>query len=130
MCADTSEGRIYDALVALLHRGLEKSFVLIQEPRSEKFVQFGKGRCLGMDVPFVELSSEEADRAYQFFQRFGEEYPREYDAPDPRTGQVRHGATFYHDFGKNVRAAASAAIQFFVDVCGFPQDVELAIEEN
>ena len=73
---------------------------------------------------------EEADRAYQFFQRFGEEYPREYDAPDPRTGQVRHGATFYHDFGKNVRAAASAAIQFFVDVCGFPQDVELAIEEN
>jgi hypothetical protein len=130
MSQDTTEERIYNALVALLHQGTEDSFVLIEEPQSGKFVQFGKGRCLGMDVPCVELNSAEADRAYQFFQKLGEEYPREYDAPNPRTGQVRHGATFYHDFGRDAKGAATAAVMLFMDVFGFPPDVELSIEEN
>jgi hypothetical protein len=130
MKQDSIERRIFDALVALLHRGTEDSFVLIQEPKSEKFVQFGKGRCICMDVPFVELSNSEAERAYPFFQKLGEEYPREYNAPDPKSGKVHHGATFYHEFGTDVRAATSAAMRLFVDVFGFPPDVELSIEEH
>jgi hypothetical protein len=130
MNEDPTEIRIYEALVALLHRGTKDSFVLIEEPRSEKFVQFGKGRYLGMDVPCVALSSAEADRASQFFNELGEAYPREYHDPDPKTGRIHHGATFHHDFGRDARAASRAAIAFFVNVYGFPADVELSIEEH
>ena len=64
---EASQAQVYEALIALLHGGTEDSFVVIQEPRSEKFVQFGRGRFLGMDVPCTALTSEEADRAYRFF---------------------------------------------------------------
>jgi hypothetical protein len=130
MSQGTTRERIYDALVALLHRGTENSFVLIEQPQSGKFVQFGKGPCLCMDVPCVELDGPEADRAYQFFQRLGEDYPREYDAPDPKTGQVRHGATFYHDFGQDAKAATTAVIELFTRVFQLTGDIELLIEEN
>jgi hypothetical protein len=127
---EASEAQVYEALIALLHRGTEDSFVFIQEPRSEKFVQFGRGRFLGMDVPCTALTSEEADRASRFFNELGEEYPREYHAPDPKTGKTHHGATFHHDFAQDARAAARAAIAFFVNVYGFPSDVEISIEEH
>jgi hypothetical protein len=130
MNQDPTEVRIYEALVALLHRGDEDSFVFIEEPRSKKFVQFGKGRFLGMDVPCVALTSAEADRASQFFNELGEEYPREYHAPDPKTGRTHHGATFHHDFGQDVRAASKAAIALFVSVYEFPADVDLSIVEH
>ncbi len=125
-----AEVRIYEALIALLHRGAKGSFVFIAEPRSQKFVQFGTGRLLGMDVPCVAPSSDEAERASRFFNELGEEYPREYHAPDPKTGRIRHGATFRHDFGRDARAASLAAVAFFVNVYGFPADVELSVEEH
>jgi len=130
MSQGDTERRIYDALVALLHRGTKDSFVLIEEPKSGKFVQFGKGRRLCMDVPCVELNGAETDRAYQFFRKLGEEHPREYDAPDPNTGQVRHGAAFYHDFGHDAQAAAAAALALFLRVFGRAPDVELSIVES
>jgi hypothetical protein len=83
-----------------------------------------------MDIPCVELNASEADRAYQFFQKLGEDYPREYNAPDPKTGQVRHGATFYHDFGQDAKAATTAVLELFATVFGLPADIELLIEEN
>ena len=130
MNEDAAEVRIYEALIALLHRGAEDSFVIVEDPRSKKFVQFGKGRLLGMDVPCAALSSAEADRASRFFNELGEEYPREYHAPDPKTGRIRHGATFCHDFGRDAKAASHAAVALFVYVYGFPADVELSIEEH
>ena len=94
----------------------EGSVVRVEEPHSRKFVQFGPGWELVMDVPFVALSREEAERAYRFFADIGEEYPHEYDAPDPAAGIVRHGATFNHDFELDPRAAARAAVDFFQKV--------------
>ena len=82
---DSTEIRIYKALVALLQRGTQESFVIIDEPRSKTFVQFDNGRCLGMDVPCVALTSAEADRASQLFKALGEEYPREYHDLDTKT---------------------------------------------
>jgi hypothetical protein len=130
MNQDSSDVRIYDALVALLHRGEEDSFVLIEEPQSEKFVQVGKGRCLGMDVPCVALTNLEAERASKFFHALGEECPREYNAPNPKTGRRQPGAAFYHDFGNDAKGAAKAALAFFVEVYGFPADVELSVKER
>lgn len=130
MNPDVTENRIYEALVALRHRGAKDSFVLIEEPQSQKFVQFGKGRLLCLDVPCVALAGAEADRASRFFNELGEQYPTEYHDPDPQTGQTHHGATFRHDFGQDARAAAKAAIAFFVDVYALPPDVELSIQEE
>ncbi len=124
---DPNTDRIYMALDTLLHQGAEDSFVVIEERLSRKFVQFGKGRRLGMDVPLVNLTSEEANHAFRFFEKLGEECPREYNAPD-QSGKVHHGATFHHDFGEDAHAATMAALSFFHGVYEFPPDVPLSIK--
>lgn len=126
---DAIEEEIFEALIALRRRGADDSSVLIEEPRSGKFVQFGRGRKIVMDVPCVGLSSHEADRASAFFRELGEDYPLEYHAPDPANGKTHHGATFNHDFGDNAREAAKAATLFFEKVYRFSPAVELSIEE-
>jgi hypothetical protein len=122
------EGRISEALLALLQQGEEGSFVLIEEPRSEKFVQFGMGRVLRMDVPAVGLTAGEVKRASDFFESLGEDRPYEYHTADPRTGQETHGLAFQHDFGDDTRAAAKAALSFFEEVYRFPRDVVLTLK--
>ena len=126
---ESLEDQIFEALIALRHRGVDDSSVLIEEKRSGKYVQFGTGRKLIMDVPCVGLSHQEADRASEFFRQLGENYPREYHAPDPQTGKTHHGATFTHDFGKDARGAAQATISFFGNVYQFAPSTMLAIQE-
>jgi hypothetical protein len=130
MIDDSALVRVYDALVALLHRGTRDSFVLIEEPRTQKYVQFGKGPRLTMDMPLVALTFEEADRASRFFRELGVPCPREYHDPDSSTGRVNHGAAFVHDFGRDCQAAAAWAMEFFETVYGFSEGVELKIEEQ
>ena len=126
---DSLEDEIFEALIALRHRGVHDSYVLIEEPKTGKFVQFGSGPKLILDVPCIALTSQEADRASEFFREFGENSPREYDAPDPKTKKTNHGATFEHDFGKDARGAAQAAIRFFVIVYQFAPGTVLALRE-
>jgi hypothetical protein len=127
---DSTENHIFEALVALYRRGVEDSFVVIEDPRSKKFVQFGPGRRLVMDVPCVGLTGDEADRASEFFRQLGVDYPREYHAPDKKAGRTHHGASFAHDFGNDARTAARAAVAFFETVYQLPAGLELSIEEN
>lgn len=124
-----NEHLILAALNYLLeHHDPERgSIVLIEESGSGKFVQFGPGWSIEMDVPHVALSKDEADRAYEFFATLGKRYLIEYDAPDPKTGQVRHGAAFNFNFGQFARAAARAAVAFFHEVYLFPANVGLTI---
>jgi hypothetical protein len=126
---ESIEEQIFEALVALRHRGVDDSSVLIEEPNTGKFIQFGTGPKLVMDVPCVGLTNQEADRASEFFREFGEHYPREYDAPDPKTKKTHHGATFEHDFGKDARGAAQAAIRFFGNVYQFAPGTVLVLKE-
>ena len=127
---DSLEDQIFEALIALRHRGVADSSVLIEEPTSGKFVQFGAGRQLVMDVPCVGLTSQEADRASEFFRHFGEDYPREYHARDPQTKRTNHGASFAHDFGTDARGAAQAAIAFFGAVYQFAPGTMLEVHER
>jgi hypothetical protein len=123
------QDRIQQSLLALLDHSETDSWVGIEEPRSKKYVQFGIGR-LGMDVPLVDLKDAEAERAYRFFKELGEDHPHEYDAPNPMTGKICHGAAFKHDFGRDAAAAAKAAMAFFAEVYQFPGDAELSIKEH
>jgi hypothetical protein len=124
-----TEDQIFEALVALRHRGVDDSSVLIEERASGKYVQFGTGRKLVMDVPCIGLTSREADRASEFFRDLGENYPREYHAPDPQTRKTHHGATFSHDFGNDARGAAKATVSFFEKVYQFAPETKISIEE-
>jgi hypothetical protein len=130
MDGKSNEERVYEALIALRHRGTGGSFVLVEEPQTKKFVQFGIGRVLTLDVPCVALTADEADRAATFFRQLGEDGPREYEAPSPRTGRAQHGAAYYHDFLGDARAAARAAVSFFETVYLLPPGTKLSVEEK
>jgi len=131
MASDSLEKRICDALTALLDDHHEDgSVVLIQELWTGKFVQFGPGWSLILDVPCVALTSAEADRVSRFFAGLGEKYPIEYDAPNPRTARILHGATFNHDFGQDACTAAQAAVAFFREAYLMFDDTELKIERR
>jgi hypothetical protein len=124
-----SERDIYDALVALRRRGAEGSFVIVEHLPTGKFVQFGRGPVLDMDVPCVSLTAEEADRAAAFFRDLGGVDLREYDDPNPETAQVQHGAAFRFAFGDDAARAARAAILFFARVTSVPLNGPLTITE-
>ena len=110
--------------------GKPDSFVIIQEPRTQKYVQFGRGRALIMDMPFIGLTADEAERAAQFFGKLGVEYPLEYEAPETNTGRIQHSATYRYNFGHDASAATQAAVTFFETVYLLPADFTVAIDEN
>jgi len=127
MCATE---QIRDELLALLARGRRDSCVLVEEPTSRKFVQFGPG-TLTLDLPLAALTTDEADRAYQFFRELGDGLARQYEVPDVvKTGKTNYGATLRHDFGTDAHAAARAAVAVFTEVYGLPADSELTIQET
>ena len=128
MNEESAEACIYKALVALLRRGAEDSYVAIWEPQSGKCVAFA-GRRLAMAVPCDGLTRKETDRAARFFSELGEDQPQVYDYRHPKTGKILHAPFFGHEFGKDAGAAAKAVIAFFVTVYRFPAGVELSIEE-
>lgn len=124
------EKLLQQALTDLLFRGGPDSFVLIEALPSGKFVQFGRGPVLILDLPLAALEDEEAQRAAAFFADLGEEFPREYEAPHPETGKMQFGATYDHDFQGDVLAATRAALEVFRKVYRLPRDVELLIQRN
>jgi hypothetical protein len=130
MLDESNDRNLYEALYALRRRGVEgESFVIIEHLPMDKFVQFGIGPILRMDVPFISLSEEESNRAYVFFQELGGVELQEYDAPNPRTGRIRHGATFKFDFGDDVHKAVRATILFFARVHQLEINATLSVSE-
>ncbi len=121
---------VYDALWELLHEGTDESFVIFTESESKKFVQFGVGPILNMDVPLVALSDEEAERAFAFFRMLGESIPKEYNAPNSKTGKVQHGASLTHSFGMDVTMATESTMVFFWTVYALPRDFTLEVHRN
>jgi hypothetical protein len=129
MDAQATAERICDALLALLARGRKDSCVLIEEPQSRRYVQFGPGQ-LAIDLPLAALTADEADRAYQLFRELGDGTAQQYEAPDVETGRTNYGATLRHDFGADVQAAARAAAAIFVEVYRLPADSKLTVCAN
>jgi hypothetical protein len=128
---DTNEARVYNALVALMGRCEIDSYVIIAESDSGKFVQFGRGPAIEIDVPCVSLTGAEVENASQFFEALGEKYyPRKEFQRDSKTGKVTHCLTFTHDCGQDARAAAKAAIEALWVIYGITSDAELLISEN
>jgi hypothetical protein len=130
MASPAAHGRIARALVGLLARRNDDAFVIIEEPHSGKFVQFGRGPVLRLDLPCAALQPDEAERASALFAELGVEGPTEYDAPDPTAGCLRHGASFQANFGEDIEAAARAAGLVLARVFLLPPDTRLSITEH
>src|SRR3989442_15723620 len=90
MGPDLNENRatIRDALASLMQRTNSDAFVIIEDAKTSKFVQFASsvGEPLLFDLPVQALSEIEFSRAVQFFRAYGVTVD-EHDLLDSRSGK-------------------------------------------
>lgn len=109
------------ALSEMTQRTNENACVLLEDARTQKFIQFGRGPDLNLDLPTAGLSDNEATRAKKAFARLGVMQPRSVDAPDvDGEPTVRRFSVYECSFGGDAELAADAAIQVFTDVYQLP----------
>src|SRR5688572_9095943 len=70
------------ALEALVGRTHETAYVLLEDRATEKFVQFGRGPELVLDLPLIGLSEVETVRARDAFAELGTSATRTIAAGD------------------------------------------------
>jgi hypothetical protein len=122
--------RIEVALKALLQRTNDDAFVIFEEKRSRKFVQFaGSARQdLMLDLPPQTLDQTEDARAEIYFRELGTR-PVE-DQSSTLEGKIVRQRYYQKQFGRDAGAAAAAAMGVFERVYQFPPDFDLVITEN
>ena len=121
---------LVEALQDLLRRHNDDAFVIIEDEKSGKFVQFGRGPTLKLDLPLAALNAEETARAERAFRALGSEYPRSLVAPDPsEAGLPRAHVTLEYDFGLDSVGAARGALWVYDQVFGLA-DASLLLQEN
>ena len=128
---DCSFEAFAESLRRLTERNKEDAFVILEDRVSGKFVQFGRGTTIKIDLPLAALDEMETDRAADWFRNLGVESPRSFDAPDPReSGKLRSQASFEFDFGTDARRAAYSALDLFAAVYQLSDGVVWNIIEN
>jgi len=124
---------IHDAFGWLLRQEGNEAFVVIEEPRSGKFVQFAGSReaPLLLDLPGQTLDPSEMDRARVLFHKLGVEGPEEWDVHDPLTGKVAGKQVgFQMKLGRDPRRAADIASRVFQEVYCFSADIKLHVSRH
>lgn len=116
--SDTTRRSIAAELAWLQQSG---QTVIIEEPASKKFVQFG-WKTLMIDLPAQTLSEEEMGRAERVMAGFGVP-KRTYEIGTP--GDKVPQTTFQKHLGTNVDLAIRAVEVVFREIYLFPQDVRL-----
>ena len=106
------------ALNALLGRTNADGFVILQDAGTQKFVQFGAGGRLVLDLPLVSLQDDEQKRALEVFKRLGA--PPAVSDPFP---------VLRYDFGVDCRRAAEEAVRIFREVYGL-KSPRFDLQEN
>ena len=128
-----SETELREALGKLLSGEARLSFLVVKERRTGKFVRFtpDPNGALMLDIPVKSLSGDELQRANLLFEELSggaERLPDPVERPDgePAPEPAHLLALFSGDVGY----AAKAAFKIFTWVFGFPDGVELSIEEH
>lgn len=120
---------IREALENLLQQQVsDGTFVIFENPRSKKFVQFcgSAAQLLQLDLPSQTLSEMEFYRAVAYFKRLGVA-GEEYDLLDGPGGlPVARQFTFQMAF-RSVVAAVEVALGIFGDVYQLPLDFPLVV---
>ncbi|MEO6034104.1 MAG: hypothetical protein ABIQ35_02500 [Verrucomicrobiota bacterium] len=95
--------------------------VIIEEPRSKKFVQFG-WKTLMVDLPSQTLSGDEMQRAESVMSRFG--VPKKtYPIGTPQDTVLQ--TSFQKHFGDDSETAVRVTEAVFREIYLFPSDVHL-----
>jgi hypothetical protein len=128
----TKKRDIRTALNMLLGRQKDDAFVIIEDRKSKKFVQFagGAGQGLHFDLPSQPLSLEEMNRAKVVLAEYGiqmEEW-EVYDRPGGKVVGMQRG--FQADLGLDLDQAVEIVWRVLMDVYRFDQDFPMGIEEN
>lgn len=121
---------IEKALQALVDRNGEDSFVIIEEPKSKKFIQFSvdQGDLL---FDFPEMDDESTNKkAKLYFQSVGIEFPVINEYIDPETEKPFEAKSYQLDLYQNVDIATRFAIRVIRNVHGIGDTVKLTFQEN
>jgi hypothetical protein len=133
-----NRARIRAALALVLRAEMDRAWVIFSERQSEKFVQFIRTDTLQepgpqdllLDFPCQTVNREEEERAEAFFREAGVcAKERDVLAP-PRWAfwaDRRPKLVYQMLFGRDLDAAADAAVQVFARVYQFPADFELVV---
>ena len=124
--------QISQALSKLLQRSNEDAFVIFEDTKTKKYVQFA-GRTrepLLLNIPFVALTPLELERAKKLFEEYKikpEETPVSDYKGGPVTGKQSH---FYMKLGNDTKRATEITLRIFSEVYMLPPDFKLGVEEN
>ncbi len=99
--------------------------VVIQEPKSKKFVQFGY-KQLWVDLPSQALSADELPRAERVLGRF--RIPKTTFRSPTTTGATVPMTSFQRFLGDDLELAVRVAEAVFCEVYLFASDVQLQFE--
>jgi hypothetical protein len=115
---------IRSRLQKLAHSADPESFLIIEEKRTQKFVQFG-GPELQFDLPRQTLSDAEFEAATRILAAYGIE-PVTYMIEDPSTEEKDFAqTTFQKVLDGDVDQAVRLAEAVLFEVYGFDREVEL-----
>lgn len=118
---ETTIDKVRKALYALLQRDGEDAFVIFEDQRTQKFVQFAGSASEGLllDLPFQALTDAERERATVILCGSSTQ--------DDAEGVF---AAFQVPFHQDVEAATAATMQVFLNVYALPLAFRLVVTEN
>ncbi len=123
--------KISDALSALLQRQNEDAFVIIEDSRTNKFVQFARtdDGLLLLDLPAVALTETEFEKATQFFEQRGVVGQEHELLSEPDGVAVDSIFTFNVEY-ESVSEATKTVEEIFKSVFGIKAGSGFRINEN
>ena len=125
-----SQADLESALTRLLAKPAGPyTYVIMDNPTSKKYVQFvvEDGHIL-IDLPLVQMSEAEQQKASAFFLKYGIKAPEEIDAP-LTNGKTQHLQT-YQPLLRSPQAAAKMAFRIFAEVFGLTGEFDSQITES
>ncbi len=133
MLSEKNQQLIYAALERLLARSNQDAFLIIEEPKSQKFVQFAGSseEPLIFDLPAQGLSEEELERAKALFADYDiemEATPIYEDESMERIVDQQYGFSAILD--QELELAVELASLVLLEVYGLEADAKLTLEEN
>jgi len=102
-----------------------ETVVVIEEPKSKKFVQFGY-KNLWVDLPLQTLSADELSRAERVMGRFG--IPKQTRLGPTTAGGTMVMTSFQKFLGEDLELAVRVADAVFREVYLLPPEVQLQFE--
>jgi hypothetical protein len=133
MISQKNINKIGTALSNLLKRQNEDAFVIIEEPKSQKFVQFAgsANEPLIFDLPAQGLTEDELDQAKAVLGEYDIEMEGTEIYEDESMQKVvdtQYG--FSAVLGEDLDLAVELAVRVLSEVYGLGEDANIALEEN